>query len=129
MTSSNGDIRVPHPVHPFQNLDIHSVSSDSDEEHQGYSLLNPNAKVIRKYKSNLGKCIAAFIYGCAGMFTQALAVVYVNDNIPNQQTFPRLPDIFLDNMPLVPWGFKGTETIIVCLLFILSGITICHKYR
>ncbi|XP_023210413.1 sphingomyelin synthase-related protein 1-like [Centruroides sculpturatus] len=56
-------------------------------------------------------------------------MVIVHDRVPDMQTYPPLPDIFLDNVPLIPWAFAICEFTGVLLFIIWCCILIFHKHR
>uniref|UniRef100_A0A1I7XF48 Type IV conjugative transfer system protein TraL n=1 Tax=Heterorhabditis bacteriophora TaxID=37862 RepID=A0A1I7XF48_HETBA len=45
------------------------------------------------------------------------------------KTYPPLPDIVLDNLPLIPWAFDMCEFIGVALSAIWLIILVFHKHR
>jgi len=45
------------------------------------------------------------------------------------EKFPPLPDLFLDNMPHIPWAFEMCEVTGTILLFLWAGVLIFHKHR
>lgn len=84
---------------------------------------------IRCYKGEKRKTLVSMLYiFCIGLWTSFILTV-VHDRVPDMQKYPPLPDIILDNVPLIPWAFFASEAIGICLLIILLVILFFHKYR
>jgi len=62
-------------------------------------------------------------------FITSFTMTVVHVRVPNQETFPPLPDIFLDNLPLIPWAFKLAEVIGMVLSIIFFVVLVLHKHR
>lgn len=92
-------------------------------------------ELIRKVESpdtkikSLVKLIIAFCYCSFSLLITAFTMVIVNDRVPDMKTYPPLPDIVLDNLPLIPWAFQTCELIAVCLSTIWFTVLFFHKHR
>lgn len=84
---------------------------------------------IRCYKGEKRKTLVSMIYlFLIGLWTSFILTV-VHDRVPDMQKYPPLPDLILDNVPLIPWAFFASEALGIILLTILFLILIFHKYR
>ncbi|KHN87794.1 Sphingomyelin synthase-related 1 [Toxocara canis] len=81
-----------------------------------------------KYKS-LVKLAIAFCYCTFSLLITAFVMVLVHDRVPDMKTYPPLPDIVLDNLPLIPWAFQMCELIAVTLCSIWFTTLFFHKHR
>lgn len=59
----------------------------------------------------------------------SFVMVIVHDRVPDMKRYPPLPDIFLDNVPYIPWGFHMCEWTATVLVIIWIIVLIFHKYR
>uniref|UniRef100_A0AC34RJR7 Sphingomyelin synthase-like domain-containing protein n=1 Tax=Panagrolaimus sp. JU765 TaxID=591449 RepID=A0AC34RJR7_9BILA len=85
---------------------------------------SPDTKV-----KSLLKLALAFMYCSISLFTTAFVMVIVHDRVPDMKLYPPLPDLVLDNLPLIPWAFELCEMIGVCMAIIWLTILIFHKER
>ncbi|XP_076348916.1 sphingomyelin synthase related [Tachypleus tridentatus] len=83
----------------------------------------------KKFKPEIWKTIVAMIYFLAVTWITAITMVIVHDRVPDMKTYPPLPDIFLDNMPFIPWAFGMCEFTGIVLSSIWITIMIFHKHR
>ena len=77
----------------------------------------------------LWKTLLSFVYVFAVFLLTAFVMVIVHDRVPDMQKYPPLPDIFLDNMPYVPWAFAACELVGLTLVCMWSGVLVFHKHR
>lgn len=59
----------------------------------------------------------------------SFVMVIVHERVPDMKRYPPLPDIFLDNVPHIPWAFHMCEITGTLLFSIWSCVCIFHKYR
>lgn len=56
-------------------------------------------------------------------------MVIVHDRVPDMKKYPPLPDIFLDNVPHIPWAFAMCECTATIMLLIWIVLLIFHQHR
>ncbi|XP_050334547.1 ceramide phosphoethanolamine synthase [Bactrocera neohumeralis] len=59
----------------------------------------------------------------------SFVMVIVHERVPDMKRYPPLPDIFLDNVPHIPWAFHMCEITGTLLFIIWCCVCIFHKYR
>jgi hypothetical protein len=84
---------------------------------------------LRSYKGEKRRTLVAVIYLFFTCLWTSFSLTIVHDRVPDMEKYPPLPDLILDNVPLMPWAFFATEIIGLILLIILFTILFLHKYR
>lgn len=56
-------------------------------------------------------------------------MVVVHERVPDMKRYPPLPDIFLDNVPHIPWAFHMCEITGTLLFIIWASVLVVHKHR
>ena len=56
-------------------------------------------------------------------------MVIVHDRVPDMEKYPPLPDLILDNIPLIPWAFDMCEVAAILLSLFWFAILVIHKHR
>lgn len=82
-----------------------------------------------KLPPEIGKAAIAFCYAVAVTWITAFVMVIVHDRVPDMKKYPPLPDIFLDNVPHIPWAFDMCEITGTVMLTIWIIVLLFHKYR
>ncbi|XP_058461102.1 ceramide phosphoethanolamine synthase-like [Malaya genurostris] len=59
----------------------------------------------------------------------AFVMVVVHERVPDMKKYPPLPDIFLDNVPHIPWAFHMCEVTGTLLFCLWVCVMIVHKHR
>lgn len=88
-----------------------------------------NPKERSEMKPEAWKAVVAMAYFFCVTWITAFVMVFVHDRVPDMATYPPLPDIFLDNVPLIPWAFQMCELCGLILFLIWCSILIFHKHR
>ncbi|XP_073990107.1 ceramide phosphoethanolamine synthase-like isoform X2 [Rhodnius prolixus] len=108
----------------YQSLDgmehelLHPQSSRSSEDGRATNL-----------RPELWKAFIALAYCFVVTWITAFVMVIVHDRVPDMKKYPPLPDIFLDNVPHIPWAFHMCEWTGTLLLFIWLCVLVFHKHR
>ncbi|KAJ6221889.1 hypothetical protein RDWZM_000434 [Blomia tropicalis] len=82
-----------------------------------------------EFKPEAWKALIAMIYFFTSTWVTAIVMVIVHDRVPDMDTYPPLPDILLDNLPLIPWAFGMCEFCGLVLFIIWALILTFHKHR
>ncbi|XP_052862548.1 ceramide phosphoethanolamine synthase-like [Anopheles cruzii] len=59
----------------------------------------------------------------------AFVMVVVHERVPDMKKYPPLPDIFLDNVPHIPWAFHMCEVTGTLLFCIWVCVLVVHRHR
>lgn len=110
--------------------DISSVPEEPSDEENDFNLrkLLPNGK-YQEFKPEIWKALVAMIYFFVVTWITAIVMVIVHDRVPDMTKYPPLPDIFLDNVPMIPFAFVMCELCGLILFLISILVLIFHKHR
>ncbi|KAL1780874.1 sphingomyelin synthase-related protein 1 isoform X1 [Sigmodon hispidus] len=95
-----------------------------------YQYMNgKNKHSVRRLDPEYWKTILSCVYVFIVFGFTSFIMVIVHERVPDMQTYPPLPDIFLDSVPRIPWAFSMTEVcgMILCYIWIL--VLLLHKHR
>ncbi|XP_017035247.1 ceramide phosphoethanolamine synthase-like [Drosophila kikkawai] len=105
------------------------VIGDSQAESQPAAAAKPVPVPVSCLTPEYLKTAISLCYSILVSWITSFVMVIVHERVPDMQRYPPLPDIFLDNVPHIPWAFCLSE-ITGSLLFTLWLIVlIFHKYR
>ncbi|XP_050302617.1 ceramide phosphoethanolamine synthase-like [Anthonomus grandis grandis] len=82
-----------------------------------------------KYPPEKTKALLSLCYVIAVTWITAFVMVIVHDRVPDMKKYPPLPDIFLDNVPHIPWAFDMCEVTGTLLFTIWLVVLLFHKHR
>ncbi|KAF5290939.1 hypothetical protein FQA39_LY14545 [Lamprigera yunnana] len=83
----------------------------------------------QKLPPEIFKAFLSFCYVVFVTWITAFVMVIVHDRVPDMNKYPPLPDIFLDNVPLIPWAFNMCEITGTILFSIWCIVLLFHKHR
>uniref|UniRef100_A0A1A9WCW3 Sphingomyelin synthase-like domain-containing protein n=1 Tax=Glossina brevipalpis TaxID=37001 RepID=A0A1A9WCW3_9MUSC len=75
------------------------------------------------------KTVISLAYSFLVTWITSFVMVIVHERVPDMKRYPPLPDIFLDNVPHIPWAFHMCEITGTLLFIIWICVCIFHKYR
>ncbi|KAL4708358.1 hypothetical protein ACJJTC_019594 [Scirpophaga incertulas] len=82
-----------------------------------------------KLKPEVWKTAIALGYVFLVTWVTAVVMVIVHDKVPDMKKYPPLPDLFLDNVPHIPWAFDMCEITGSLLMAIWLVVLFFHKHR
>ncbi|XP_046844895.1 sphingomyelin synthase-related protein 1-like [Xenia sp. Carnegie-2017] len=100
------------------------IFSDSDSEPESSEIIVRLSRI-----GDFGRSVSAIVYCVVVLIITALTMTIVHDQVPDMNRYPPLPDIFLDNIPLIPWAFYMCEICATLMGFIACLIIFFHKHR
>ncbi|OWF44472.1 Sphingomyelin synthase-related protein 1 [Mizuhopecten yessoensis] len=86
-------------------------------------------KNISRNTEAIRKVIIGFLYLLSAHICSCVAIVYVNDRLPDRKKHPPLPDLILDHLPYVPWAGQASEYCLALEMVIWIGMVSFHKQR
>ena len=108
---------------------IYSQDDEHDETSEK-SLLESRKTVVRSHKSGeTRKTLVAVAYFALICLTKAFVQTIVHDRVPDMRKYPPLPDLILDNLPLMPWAFFASELIGLFFGILFFVTVLFHKHR
>ncbi|KAL1139212.1 hypothetical protein AAG570_009271 [Ranatra chinensis] len=124
---------VPQGYHRFDdyvyNYRLHTTDGSESEcvhPHSSRSSDDGHATTLRP---EMWKAFIALTYCFVVTWITAFVMVIVHDRVPDMKKYPPLPDIFLDNVPHIPWAFHMCEWTGTLLLLIWVSVLLFHKHR
>ncbi|KAG7177016.1 sphingomyelin synthase-related protein 1-like [Homarus americanus] len=110
-----------------------TYSSDSQAsdlpELQKFADLRRSSGVATQLRPEYVKTVISCLYMFLVTWITAIVMVFVHDRVPDRERHPPLPDIFLDNVPHIPWAFQLCEITILLLTSTWLMILFVHKHR
>lgn len=85
--------------------------------------------VAHNLEPEIWKTVISVGYFFLVTWITAIVMVIVHDRVPDMEKYPPLPDIFLDNVPHIPWAFDMCEVTACILGLIWMTILVFHKHR
>lgn len=131
------DAASSHNVLPSTTPRVHrllsneSLSDNEDEviDEEVERIVNRTGRYTKNVHPEIFKTTLSFIYVFVVFLVTSFVMTIVHDRVPDPQKYPPLPDLFLDNMPYIPWAFEMCEMVGVTLFTIWACILFFHKHR
>lgn len=79
--------------------------------------------------SELSRTMISMAYLWSSLLFTSFVMTLAHDRVPDMKTYPPLPDIVLDNIPLIPWAFELCEVCAVVLGSMWLIVLVFHKHR
>ncbi|XP_058804031.1 ceramide phosphoethanolamine synthase [Phymastichus coffea] len=105
------------------------LNNEGSIEHDFYSASVSEDGTASHLSPEIWKTFISLGYLFIVTWITAFVMVIVHDRVPDMKKYPPLPDIFLDNVPHIPWAFDMCEVTGTLLFAIWLLVLIFHKYR
>ncbi|XP_078032659.1 sphingomyelin synthase related [Augochlora pura] len=115
--------------HHKQEVPSNGLNSESSIENEFYSASVSEDGHASHLPPEIWKAFISLGYLFIVTWITAFVMVIVHDRVPDMKKYPPLPDIFLDNVPHIPWAFDMCEVTGTILFAIWLIVLIFHKYR
>lgn len=92
-------------------------------------LVDENEQTVVENNLCSWKVVISFLYFFLATAITSCVMVLAHERLPDMSKYPPLPDLFLDNLPYISWGFAAAEFVGIILSVIWLFILIFHKYR
>lgn len=110
-----------------------SLSDDDDDdeaiEAEVQRIVNKSGRFSRSLDPEIFKTFLSFIYVFFVFLVTSFVMTIVHDRVPDPEKYPPLPDLFLDNIPYMPWAFEICELVGLILFIVWCCILVFHKHR
>lgn len=101
------------------------IDSDDDMDRPDLDILFSAFSDI----SETSRTLISVVYAFSAFFVTSFVMVFVHDRVPDMKKYPPLPDIVLDNVPLIPWAFEMCEVTALILTVVMAIVMFFHKHR
>lgn len=133
-TSANIHFAGTNLSHLGYNGSVKSTTADCAEnvnyhESETLSRLGSEDGRASRLKPEIWKTFLSLCYVFLVTWVTAVVMVIVHDKVPDMKKYPPLPDLFLDNVPHIPWAFDMCEVTGSILLAIWIVVLLFHKHR
>ncbi|KOC62817.1 Sphingomyelin synthase-related 1 [Habropoda laboriosa] len=115
--------------HHKQEMPNSGINNEGSIEHEFYSASVSEDGHASHLPPEIWKTFISLAYLFIVTWITAFVMVIVHDRVPDMKKYPPLPDIFLDNVPHIPWAFDMCEVTGTILFAIWLIVLIFHKYR
>ena len=105
------------------------INNEGSIEHEFYSASMSEDGHASHLPPEIWKAFISLAYLFIVTWITAFVMVIVHDRVPDMKKYPPLPDIFLNNVPHIPWAFDMCEVTGTILFAIWLIVLIFHKYR
>ena len=132
--SYSGSPRKQLLIHNGKHESHRHVSFDSGSdgeimEEEVARIVSRKGKFSKTLEPEIFKTVLSFLYSFMVFLLTSFVMVISHDRVPDPRKYPPLPDLFLDNIPLMPWAFEVCELACTFLFTIWCSILFFHKHR